>query len=93
MYHMSRTRLNERRLNGVKKDVYPEGTHLMVRITSPISSLYSKLLLQLPWFETPIVFDIRAKPRSIASLTGTKGSSVHLGVLVTHFQTAHVLYL
>lgn len=36
------------------------------------------MLLQLPWFETPIVFDIRAKPRSIASLTGTKGSSAHL---------------
>ncbi|KAF8606821.1 hypothetical protein BDV93DRAFT_436467 [Ceratobasidium sp. AG-I] len=28
--------------------------------------------LMLPWFETPIIFDIRAKPRSIASLTGTK---------------------
>lgn len=28
---------------------------------------------QVPWFETPIVFDIRAKPRSVASLTGTKG--------------------
>ncbi len=26
----------------------------------------------LPWFETPIVYDVRAKPRSIASLTGTK---------------------
>ncbi|PPQ76622.1 hypothetical protein CVT24_011325 [Panaeolus cyanescens] len=26
----------------------------------------------VPWFETPIVFDIRAKPRNIASLTGTK---------------------
>ncbi|KIP05168.1 hypothetical protein PHLGIDRAFT_108574 [Phlebiopsis gigantea 11061_1 CR5-6] len=26
----------------------------------------------VPWFETPILFDIRAKPRSIASLTGTK---------------------
>ncbi|KAI0322343.1 band 7 family-domain-containing protein [Amylostereum chailletii] len=26
----------------------------------------------IPWFETPILFDIRAKPRSIASLTGTK---------------------
>jgi prohibitin 2 len=30
-------------------------------------------LNQIPWFETPIVYDIRAKPRSIASLTGTKG--------------------
>jgi len=27
---------------------------------------------RIPWLETPIVFDIRAKPRSIASLTGTK---------------------
>ncbi|KLO15986.1 hypothetical protein SCHPADRAFT_870395 [Schizopora paradoxa] len=26
----------------------------------------------IPWFETPIVYDIRAKPRSIPSLTGTK---------------------
>ncbi|KAF8503226.1 band 7 family-domain-containing protein [Hysterangium stoloniferum] len=26
----------------------------------------------IPWFEKPIIFDIRAKPRSIASLTGTK---------------------
>ncbi|KZT11912.1 uncharacterized protein LAESUDRAFT_733837 [Laetiporus sulphureus 93-53] len=43
------------RLEGVKKTVYPEGTHLMI-----------------PWFETPIIFDIRAKPRNIASLTGTK---------------------
>ncbi|KAH9889863.1 proteolysis and peptidolysis-like protein [Cubamyces lactineus] len=43
------------RLHGVKDEVYPEGTHLMI-----------------PWFETPIVYDIRAKPRSIASLTGTK---------------------
>jgi prohibitin 2 len=28
--------------------------------------------IMVPWFETPIVFDIRAKPRSVASLTGTK---------------------
>ena len=26
----------------------------------------------IPWFESPIVYDVRAKPRSIASLTGTK---------------------
>jgi len=26
----------------------------------------------IPWFESPIVYDIRAKPRSIPSLTGTK---------------------
>jgi len=28
--------------------------------------------LLIPWFEKPIVFDVRAKPRNIASLTGTK---------------------
>jgi len=26
----------------------------------------------IPWLETPILFDVRAKPRNIASLTGTK---------------------
>ncbi|ROT34803.1 prohibitin-2 [Sodiomyces alkalinus F11] len=44
-----------RRLSGVGKDIYSEGTHLM-----------------LPWLETPVVYDVRAKPRSVASLTGTK---------------------
>ena len=29
----------------------------------------------IPWFETPIIYDVRAKPRNIASLTGTKGTS------------------
>ncbi|KAK2879375.1 Prohibitin-2, subunit of the prohibitin complex (Phb1p-Phb2p) [Arthroderma sp. PD_2] len=28
--------------------------------------------LQIPWFETPIIYDVRAKPRNVASLTGTK---------------------
>ncbi|KDQ11125.1 hypothetical protein BOTBODRAFT_163177 [Botryobasidium botryosum FD-172 SS1] len=28
--------------------------------------------IQIPWFETAIIFDVRAKPRNIASLTGTK---------------------
>ncbi|KAG8628977.1 hypothetical protein KVT40_002842 [Elsinoe batatas] len=28
--------------------------------------------LRLPWLETPIVYDVRAKPRNVASLTGTK---------------------
>ncbi|TLD25605.1 hypothetical protein PspLS_05507 [Pyricularia sp. CBS 133598] len=26
----------------------------------------------IPWFETPIVYDVRAKPRNVSSLTGTK---------------------
>jgi len=27
---------------------------------------------RLPWLETPITYDVRAKPRNVASLTGTK---------------------
>jgi len=27
---------------------------------------------RIPWFETPIIYDVRAKPRNIASLTGSK---------------------
>ncbi|KAH7099516.1 band 7 family-domain-containing protein [Auriculariales sp. MPI-PUGE-AT-0066] len=43
------------RINGVRKEVYSEGTHFAI-----------------PWLETPVIYDIRAKPRSVASLTGTK---------------------
>lgn len=28
--------------------------------------------IRIPWFETPIDYDVRAKPRQIPSLTGTK---------------------
>lgn len=28
----------------------------------------------IPWIERPIIFDCRARPRSLASLTGTKGT-------------------
>ncbi|KAI5466774.1 band 7 family-domain-containing protein [Mariannaea sp. PMI_226] len=44
-----------RRLNGVSKEIYSEGTHI-----------------NIPWFETPIIYDVRAKPRNVSSLTGTK---------------------
>ncbi|KAK2807321.1 Prohibitin-2, subunit of the prohibitin complex (Phb1p-Phb2p) [Emmonsiellopsis sp. PD_5] len=27
---------------------------------------------RIPWLETPIIYDVRAKPRNVASLTGTK---------------------
>lgn len=29
--------------------------------------------IMIPWFEKPIIYDVRAKPRNVASLTGTKG--------------------
>ncbi|KAL1856360.1 hypothetical protein VTK73DRAFT_8297 [Phialemonium thermophilum] len=44
-----------RRLSGVSKEIYGEGTHFMI-----------------PWFETPIIYNVRAKPRNVSSLTGTK---------------------
>ncbi|AEO70335.1 90705803-8fa7-4aee-a4a2-1eb4b5ba847c [Thermothielavioides terrestris] len=44
-----------RRISGVSKDIYGEGTHFVI-----------------PWFETPIIYDVRAKPRNVSSLTGTK---------------------
>ena len=66
------------RLEGVKNEVYSEGTHLMVRSALHLPALLTHhAIRQIPWFETPITFDIRAKPRSIASLTGTKGG-VHI---------------
>ncbi|KAK8154706.1 band 7 family-domain-containing protein [Phyllosticta citrichinensis] len=28
--------------------------------------------MRIPWFETPITYDVRARPRNVSSLTGTK---------------------
>ncbi|GAV52651.1 hypothetical protein ZYGR_0AG06420 [Zygosaccharomyces rouxii] len=43
------------------------------RIGGVSSRIYTEgTHLLLPWFETPIVYDVRAKPRNVASLTGTK---------------------
>lgn len=37
-------------------------------ISPPLSGTH----FRIPWFETPIIYDVRAKPRNVASLTGTK---------------------
>jgi len=76
------------RLHGIRSDIYPEGTHLVVCRLSTLSCLPATSPLhpkaiphfprpthtndQLPWLESPIIYDVRAKPRNIASLTGTK---------------------
>ena len=39
---------------------------------------------QLPWLETPIIYDVRAKPRNIASLTGTKDLQMVSLLLPSH---------
>lgn len=33
---------------------------------------------RIPWFQYPIIYDIRARPRKISSPTGSKGRSGHL---------------
>jgi prohibitin 1 len=30
----------------------------------------------VPWLHRPIIFDIRTRPRSIPSITGTKGANI-----------------
>lgn len=53
-----------------------DGGHLAVkysRVYGVCPTIYQEgTHLRIPWFETPIDYDVRAKPRSIASLTGTK---------------------
>ncbi|RWR77709.1 prohibitin-1, mitochondrial [Cinnamomum micranthum f. kanehirae] len=43
------------RLVGIKDEVYPEGTHLMI-----------------PWFERPIIYDVRARPHLVESTSGSR---------------------
>ncbi|CCU76174.1 unnamed protein product [Blumeria hordei] len=43
------------------------------RIGGVAKDIYSEgTHIKIPWFETPIDYDVRAKPRNVASLTGTK---------------------
>lgn len=53
-----------------------DGGHRAI-IYSRFSGIGSQLYnegthLAIPWFQTPIDFDVRAKPRNVSSLTGTK---------------------
>nr|KAJ3422022.1 hypothetical protein HK105_001502 [Polyrhizophydium stewartii] len=53
-----------------------DGGHRAVkfsRISGVQNTVYGEgTHFNVPWFETPIIYDVRAKPRNIASLTGTK---------------------
>lgn len=43
------------------------------RTTGVSKEIYSEgTHFMIPWFETPITYDVRAKPRNVSSLTGTK---------------------
>ncbi|KAM0484549.1 hypothetical protein ACHAPX_001975 [Trichoderma viride] len=43
------------------------------RLTGVSKEIYNEgTHINIPWFETPVIYDVRAKPRNVASLTGTK---------------------
>ncbi|KAI1369291.1 band 7 family-domain-containing protein [Xylaria arbuscula] len=43
------------------------------RISGVGKEIYSEgTHIMIPWFETPVTYDVRAKPRNVSSLTGTK---------------------
>ncbi|KAJ2159933.1 Prohibitin-2, subunit of the prohibitin complex (Phb1p-Phb2p) [Coemansia sp. RSA 552] len=62
---------------GVSSSLYNvDGGHRAIkysRVSGVKSEIYSEgTHIRIPWLETPIVYDVRAKPTSIQSLTGTK---------------------
>ncbi|MCJ1294585.1 Prohibitin-2, subunit of the prohibitin complex (Phb1p-Phb2p) [Xylographa carneopallida] len=53
-----------------------DGGHRAIKYTR-VSGVQTEIFnegthFKIPWFETPIIYDVRAKPRNVASLTGTK---------------------
>ncbi|KAF2457356.1 band 7 family-domain-containing protein [Lineolata rhizophorae] len=43
------------------------------RISGVSKEIYNEgTHFRIPWFETPVTYDVRAKPRTVSSLTGTK---------------------
>lgn len=61
------------RIGGVKSDIYSEGTRgINLHCYSLANTVSTGTHLMIPWFETPVTYDVRAKPRNVASLTGTK---------------------
>ncbi|SCU88891.1 LAME_0E01508g1_1 [Lachancea meyersii CBS 8951] len=53
-----------------------DGGHRAI-MYSRLSGVQSRIFTEgthfaIPWLETPIIYDVRAKPRNVASLTGTK---------------------
>ena len=60
------------RVGGVQKEIYNEGTAITSAQVVLWYSHYLGTHFKIPWFETPITYDVRAKPRNVASLTGTK---------------------
>lgn len=74
---------------GLKEAAYTvEGGHRAI-VFSRIGGMQMDTILseglhfRIPWFQYPIIYDIRAKPRKISSLTGSKDlQMVNIGVRV-----------
>lgn len=62
------------RTGGVGKEIYSEGIiiSLIWKYGWRLTFAFTGTHIKVPWFETPIDYDVRAKPRNVASLTGTK---------------------
>lgn len=58
------------------RDIAVDGGHRAIKYTrlgGVGKEIYAEgTHINIPWFETPIDYDVRAKPRNVASLTGTK---------------------
>ncbi|KAM7428511.1 Prohibitin-2 [Porites harrisoni] len=66
---------------GVKESIYTvDGGHRAIifsRIGGIQDNIYTEgLHFRIPWFQYPIIYDIRSKPRKIVSPTGSKGTGV-----------------
>lgn len=62
------------RIGGVQKEIYSEGETYdrSFSVLQPLIDWTPGTHIRIPWFEMPITYDVRAKPRNVASLTGTK---------------------
>lgn len=68
---------------GISESMFTvEGGHRAI-IFSRLNGVLDDVLgeglhFRVPWFQYPIIYDVRTKPHRITSLTGTKGRCIHI---------------
>ncbi|XP_077998109.1 prohibitin-2-like [Glandiceps talaboti] len=82
---------------GISEAMYTvEGGHRAI-LFNRVGGLQKDILaeglhLRIPWFQYPIIYDIRARPKKITSPTGSKDLQVvHIGIRVLHRPNALML--
>lgn len=61
------------RVNGIKSTVYAEGTHLCGAAgCCARSGAGGADACAVPWFERPIIYDVRAQPNIVQSTSGSR---------------------